>query len=120
MLQWGFNYAGPAEEAEKLLAPFNAIGAVAVEGSEVSYPEVAGVTAYSCPGANRIISTALTLEYNATTERAHYNQYLAKLAQYPELASGAYLYYEGYATAGFQAIPSDSTAYPHREENFIL
>jgi len=120
VLEWGFQYAGPGDEAEQLLAPFNAIGATAEDMGDVPYPIVSGVTSGDCPSAKRVMSTVMTLEYNITTERALYDLYVAKVAEYPEMAPTAYLWYEGYATAGYQAIPSDSTAYPHREENHIM
>ena len=120
MLEWGFQYGGPADEAEELLAPFNAIGAVTEDMGDFPYPAVAGVTAGVCPGAKRAISSAMTLEYNVTAERALYDLYVAKVAEYPQLAPNAYLWHEGYATAGMQAIPSDSTAYSQREENHIM
>ncbi|KAI1497641.1 hypothetical protein F5X99DRAFT_421199 [Biscogniauxia marginata] len=120
VLEWGFNYAGPADEAEELLKPFNAIGAVAEEMGDVSYPTVSGVTAGDCASANYVISSVMTLEYNITAERALYDHYVAKVAEYPEFGTTAYLWHEGYATAGYQAIPSDSTAYPHREENHLM
>lgn len=122
MLEWGFNYVGPAADAEKLLGPFNAIKAVQVTSSEASYPIVSGADDNECPlpGAKREISSVMTLEYNATTERTLYNLFNQKIAEYPGLAPSAYLWHEGYATAGMQAIPSKSTAYPHREENHLM
>lgn len=120
MLEWGFHYAGPGDEAEKLLAPFNAIGAVTEDMGDVPYPTLSGATSYFCPAAKRVISSALTLDYNVTTQRALYNHYVAKVAEYPELAPSAYLWHEGYATAGYQAIASESTAYAFRDENHIL
>lgn len=122
VLEWGFNYVGPAADAEKLLGPFNAIKAVQVTSSEASYPIVSGADDNECPlpGAKREISSVMTLEYNATTERTLYNLFNQKIAEYPGLAPSAYLWHEGYATAGMQAIPSKSTAYPHREENHLM
>ncbi|KAI1734122.1 hypothetical protein F4680DRAFT_454307 [Xylaria scruposa] len=109
VLKWGFYYAGPADEAEELLAPFNAIGAVAEDMFDASYPEVSDITAEDCAPGPLAISSAMTLEYNVTAERALYNNYLTNAAKYPELATTAY-----------QAVPFDSTAYPHREENHIM
>lgn len=120
MLEWGFNYAGPADEAEELLKPFNAIDAVAQDMGDVSYPTISGVTAEDCVAADYVISTVMTLEYNITAQRALYDHYVAKVAEYPELGTTAYLWHEGYSTAALQAIPSDSTAYPHREENHLM
>jgi len=120
VLEWGFQYAGPADEAERLLKPFNAIGAVAEDMGDVSYPEASGVTLDDCGSVDQVISSVMTLEYNITAERALYDHFVAKVAQYPELGTTAYLWHEGYATAGYQAIPSKSTAYPHREENHLM
>lgn len=120
VLEWGFDYAGPAADAEKLLGPFNAIKAVQVDSSEASYPIISGAEDTDCPGAKRAISSVMTLEYNVTTQRTLYNLFNKKIAEYPGLAPSAYLWHEGYATAGMQAIPSDSTAYPHREENHLM
>ncbi|KAI1112706.1 hypothetical protein F5Y14DRAFT_463082 [Nemania sp. NC0429] len=120
VLKWGFYYAGPAAEAEELLAPFNAIGAVAENTYDASYPVIADFTAGDCAAGRYAISSALSLQWNATAERALYDHYLANVARYPELGATAYLWHEGYATAAYQAIPSDSTAYPHREENHIM
>ncbi|RWA04937.1 hypothetical protein EKO27_g10166 [Xylaria grammica] len=120
VLKWGFYYAGSAEEAEEHLAPFSAIGAVAEDMFDASYPVVSDLTAGDCAAGPYAISSAMTLVWNATAERALYDHYLANVAKYPELGATAYLWHEGYATAGYQAIPSDSTAYPHREENHIM
>lgn len=121
MLKWEFQYAGPADEAEEILKPISAIGAVQDDMSDVSYPIASGLASGDiCGSANWAISSALTMEYNATAERALYDLYVANVAKYPELGTTAYYFHEGYATAGMQAIPSDSTAFPHREENHLM
>ncbi|ETS86020.1 hypothetical protein PFICI_04045 [Pestalotiopsis fici W106-1] len=120
VMEWGFQYAGPGDEAEALLAPFNAIGAIAEDQFDASYPTIAGTTSETCGSAKRAISSAMTLDYNITTERALYDHFVAKVAEYPDLAATAYLWHEGYSTEGYQIIPEDSTAYPHREENHLM
>ncbi|GAP88221.1 putative FAD binding domain-containing protein [Rosellinia necatrix] len=120
VLAWGFHYAGSAEEAEELLAPFNAIEALSSEQGDAPYPVVAGTTESDCVGGDIVTSTVMTQSYNITTERALYEQFNAKIAQYPELAPSALLWHEGYSTAAVQAIPSDSDAYPHREETHLM
>lgn len=87
---------------------------------DVPYPTLSGATSYFCPSANRVISSVLTLDYNVTAERALYDHYVAKVAEFPEIAPTAYLWHEGYATAGYQSIASESTAYAFREENHIM
>lgn len=120
VLDWGFYYAGSAEEAEDLLAPFNAIAAVAEEVFDASYPEVSDIVSSVCPPGAYALSSALLLEYNVTTERTLYDHFVAKVAENPELGATAYAWHEGYSTAGYQAVPSDSTAFPHREENHVM
>lgn len=120
VLVWGFEYAGPGADAEELLGPFNAIEALNVGSNEGSYPIISGAAFTDCPGAKRAISSVMTLDYNVTTQRTLYNLFNQKIAAYPEIIPSGYLWHEGYSTAGVQAIPSDSTAYPHREENHLL
>jgi hypothetical protein len=120
VLSWGFQYAGPADEAEALLAPFNAIGAVLEDMGDASYPTISGVTSETCGSAARAISSVMTLDYHLKAERELSNHFVTNVAAYPEIGASAYLWHEGYATAGFQAIPSNSTAYPHRDENRIM
>ncbi|KAH8716742.1 hypothetical protein GQ44DRAFT_688767 [Phaeosphaeriaceae sp. PMI808] len=120
VLKWDFYYAGSAAEAEELLKPFSAIGAVAEKTLDLSYPGVSDLTKGDCRGGNLSISSVMTLEYNVTAQRALYDHYVAKVAEIPELGATAYLWHEGYATAGYQAIPSEATSYPHRDENHIM
>lgn len=120
VLEWSFYYAGPADEAEEILKPFNAIGAVAEDVFDASYPEVSTLTDGDCAGAPIALVSVLTVEYNITAERALYDLYVANVARYPELAATAYAWHEGYATAGYQAVPSESTAFAHRGENHIM
>ncbi|KAI0548181.1 hypothetical protein F4679DRAFT_574299 [Xylaria curta] len=109
----GFNYGSIIMDTSvstiELLAPFNAIGAFAEDMFDASYSEVSDITAGDYAPGLLAISSAMTLGYNVPHKRS----------QYPELATTAYLWHEGYATAGYQTVPFDSTAYPHREENHI-
>ncbi|ORY71065.1 uncharacterized protein BCR38DRAFT_415840 [Pseudomassariella vexata] len=120
IIAWGFHYAGPAEDAEELLKPFNAIEAMSSTQGDMSYPEVAGVTGDDCVSGGYAISTVMTQTYNITTERTLYNHFNEKIKQYPELAPTALLWHEGYANAATQAIDSDFSAYPHRDENHLM
>ncbi|KAH7323177.1 hypothetical protein B0I35DRAFT_468063 [Stachybotrys elegans] len=116
----GFDYNGPAEEALAMIQPFTEIESLQESGRDVTFPEISGVAAGSCGGADYILSSAMLLEYNITTERLLYNHFNEKVAANPELGATAFLLHEGYATAGIKAIDPASTAYGHREENFIM
>lgn len=125
VLLWSFAYNGPAEDAEKLLEPFNAIGAATEDVQDVPYPEIAelsgtGENGPACTNGPYVISSNQILKYNVTAQRQLYDLFKQKLAQYPDLANGARLAHEGYANKAVQAIPSDSTAYAHREQNLIV
>ncbi|KAI3324037.1 FAD binding domain-containing protein [Xylariaceae sp. AK1471] len=125
VISWNFVYNGLAEEAEAILEPFNAIEAVSENVTDIPYveiPEVAGTALddpICSPGPN-VVANALLLEYNVTTQRHLYDLFAQKLAQYPAMASGSILAHEGYGNKAVQEVLSDSTAYPHREQNFIV
>ena len=124
-MSWSFAYDGPAEDAEELLQPFNAIGATSEVVRDVPYPEVAklqgtGETNATCTDGPFILSSNLLFRYNVRTQRQLYNQFNQKLSQYPELGLAARLAHEGYANKAVQAIPYDSTTYPHRVQNLIV
>ncbi|KAH6638611.1 hypothetical protein BKA67DRAFT_528734 [Truncatella angustata] len=119
ILWWTFAYAGPSDEAEAILQPFNEIGALSETQGDVPYPDIIypqDTAASSCGSGSYVISTMMTQTWNITTERKIYNLFNERIAEYPELSPAARLYYEGYATAGVQAIDSAVSAYPHRDE----
>ncbi|KAK7952001.1 uncharacterized protein PG986_007729 [Apiospora aurea] len=97
---WDFAYNGPAEEAEAMLQPFNAIEAVLQNVRDVPYVQIP--------------------DYNVTTQRRLYGLFARTLAQYPVMARGTLLAHEGYGNKAVQQVPSHATAYPHREQNFIV
>ncbi|KAI1771734.1 hypothetical protein F4818DRAFT_202391 [Hypoxylon cercidicola] len=119
ILWWTFAYAGPSSEAEEILAPFNAIGSLNEIMGDVPYPDIIypqDTAASSCGAGSYAISTIMTQTWNITIERQIYTLFNENIAKYPELSTTARLYYEGYSTKAVQEIPSDSTAYPHRDE----
>lgn len=124
-MSWSFQYNGPAEDAEALLQPFNAIGAASELVRDVPYPEIAelqgtGETNATCSDGPFVFSSNLLLRYNVTTQRQLYNQFNRKVSQYPGLGFAARLVHEGYANKAVQAIPRESTAYSHRDQNLIV
>lgn len=126
MLIWGFGYAGPAADAEKLLEPFNAIGALSEESGDVPYPEIAdvqgnGLENATCQsGSSYAGSTIYSLVYNVTAERQVYNLFNKKIALYPEFAAGASFLHEGYSDQAVTAVDPASSAFPHRDEHHLL
>ncbi|KAI1432414.1 FAD-binding domain-containing protein [Xylaria sp. CBS 124048] len=125
ILSWSFAYNGPAQEAEKLLAPFNAIGSVHEEVGDVPYidiPDIQGTSedGPACQDAPYVVSSNMLLRYNVTTQQAMYDQFNQYAAKYPQLGAGTRISFEGYANKAVQAIDSASTAYPHRDQNHIV
>ncbi|GAP88217.1 putative FAD binding domain-containing protein [Rosellinia necatrix] len=124
VLSWTFAYAGPAEEAEKILQPFNDIEAVSHVSGDVSYPELVeiqgtGLSSPVCYHGDHPVSSALLRTWNITTQRQIYDMFNEKVALYPELANTAILL-ETYATKGMSDIPAHTSAYPWREELHIV
>nr|BDX35617.1 FAD-linked oxidoreductase StrQ [Stachybotrys sp.] len=125
VLSWSFMYNGPAEDAEVYLQPFNDMGAVYEEAHDVEYPELAVLggtdeSGPSCINGPFVSSTLLLEKYNVTTQRALYHHFVQKVRENPELGTTARLAHQGYANAASRAIPWESTAYPHRDQNLIL
>ncbi|KAL9622087.1 MAG: hypothetical protein Q9160_003586 [Pyrenula sp. 1 TL-2023] len=126
VMLWSFAYNGPAEDAEKLLEPFNAIGS---EGEDVvqdvPYPQIAelsgtGETGPACTNGPYVESSNMIINYNVKAQRQLYDLFKQNLAQYPDLANGARLAHEGYSNKAVQAIPAESAAYAHRAQNLIV
>ncbi|KEY64683.1 hypothetical protein S7711_02883 [Stachybotrys chartarum IBT 7711] len=125
VLSWSFMYNGPARDADLHLQPFDDIGAEYEERHDVEYPELAALGGTdedgpSCVNGPFVSSTTLLKKYNVTTQRALYDHFVQKVAEYPELGTTARLAHQGYANAASQAINPHSTAYPHRDQNLIL
>ncbi|KAE8150125.1 FAD binding domain-containing protein [Aspergillus avenaceus] len=126
VLSWSFVYAGPAADAEHLLEPFNKIGAVSEEAGDVPYPEIAsiqgsGIDSPACiPGHRIVLGTASNQVYNITAERQVYNAFNTWAAQYPELAPWARATHDSYSNEAVKKVDPASTAFPQRDENFLL
>ncbi|KAI0197904.1 hypothetical protein F4808DRAFT_473476 [Astrocystis sublimbata] len=123
VLFWTFGYSGPADEAEAVLAPFNAIQAITQEMGDVPYPDIVGPQLTSqdtdCGDGAYAVTTTMTKTWNVTAERRNFELYRQNIALYPDLAPTSLLFYEGYAVKAVQAVPSASTAYPHRDQNHL-
>jgi hypothetical protein len=125
-LSWSFAYAGPAADAEKLLAPFNKIGSISEESGDIPYPDIpsiqgTGLESDACqPNRTYALSTAGTQVYNLTTERQIYDAFNAKIAQYPELVLSARVTHEGYSNKAVRSVDPASSAFPLREDFHLL
>jgi hypothetical protein len=125
VLSWSFAYAGPADDAEKMLEPFNKIEAISSDKGDGSYGDIlvkqgTDITSASCFSGKYEGSTAMLQTYNVTTERQIYNVLKDRLAAHPEFGGNALVFYEGYSSKATQAIDAKSTAYPHRNEYLVV
>lgn len=122
---WSFAYDGPAAEAERLLAPFNAIPAISSTKDDVSYPDLlvaqqTDINSASCSSQPYVGSTTWLQTYNFSSQREIYNLFNKKIAQNPGLAPGARVFFEGYSSKATQAIDPGSSSYPHRDEYLLV
>ena len=118
-----FEYAGSESEAAPLLEPFTALGPSDVTTGNVPYPQLAdqtgtGVESPLCAHGLQRMDFAVELEtYNVTAVRASFDAYTNLMRAIPEIQSTSSLVFENYALNAFQAVPAESTAYPHRYVN---
>ncbi|KAI1119047.1 hypothetical protein F5Y14DRAFT_460392 [Nemania sp. NC0429] len=124
-LFWSFTYAGPAAAAEKLLEPFTAIENVGEESGDVPYPDLSAAQKIdaahgSCDSGTYASSSILLQQHNVTAQREAYDKFNELARRYPELAAVSRIDYEGYATKAVQAIHTNATAYPHRDQTHIV
>ncbi|RYP45210.1 hypothetical protein DL768_008403 [Monosporascus sp. mg162] len=125
VLSWYFAYAGPAEEAEEILKPFNEIEAAAEESGDVPYPDIPRIQEMdmesgTCSSNSYVGSSASLQRYNITTERQIYQLFNETVALYPGIGAGSRVFHEGYSTEAVQAIDPDSSAYPHRDDLHLV
>ncbi|KAL8885569.1 MAG: hypothetical protein Q9192_006627 [Flavoplaca navasiana] len=126
VIWWTFAYRGTAQEAERLLAPFNAIDSVYEESGDVPYPGVSiaqgnGENQFICQDNEvRITSTAGLQVYNLTAELQIYNGFKRRIANNPTLAAGAGILHEGYSTEAVDNKNPDDSAYPFRADHHLM
>lgn len=125
VLFWTFTYRGTAREAEKYLAPFNAIEAVYSVQGDVPYPQVAKAQGTSmtdpiCQHDNvHSTSTVFLQSFNATAERLIFEGFKQRVAQDPVLAAGTVIMHEGYSTEAVEATNPADSAYPFRTDRHL-
>ncbi|RAL17397.1 FAD-binding oxidoreductase [Aspergillus homomorphus CBS 101889] len=121
---WSFSYAGSEEEAQELLAPFDALGPLNITGGNVPYPEIANAqkTGLNDPvcahGFERIVSTAGLQIYNVTAQRAIYDAFDDMIQTYPAF-NGSVVLMEGYPVDGVLKVDPALSAYPWRDDYLL-
>ncbi|KAI6349208.1 FAD-linked oxidoreductase oxr2 [Pyricularia grisea] len=125
VVSWVFGYAGPAEEAEALLEPFNRLKPAAEQSGDVPYPEVAtamgtGQDQPLCqPGDAHVQVTSQFNVYNVTAERALYQLFNRTIAEHPQLADSV-AFHEGYSTAAVDRVDPNASAVAFRDRKLLM
>ncbi|KEY64676.1 hypothetical protein S7711_02876 [Stachybotrys chartarum IBT 7711] len=125
LIWWSFSYAGPQADAEAYLGPFDSLGPINVTDGNVPYPEAlhavgTGLDDPMCDhGVNHIVGTAGTQLYNITTQRAVFELFREKIAEYPGLVA-TYVVMEAYSLGAVLAKDPDSSAFPMRDDYLLL
>ena len=115
---------GTKEQAAPYTQPFFDLGPVLHNDSSVPYPSLASATglgddSFTCAhGYNRIQYPVGLLTYNVSNTREVYDIFKQQTVETPALNLSTTVF-EGYSLEGVKAVPSDSTAYPHREDNIL-
>ncbi|KAI0532242.1 hypothetical protein GGR58DRAFT_523389 [Xylaria digitata] len=125
VISWTFGYRGTARDAEKLLAPFNKIGAAWDESGDVPYSQIPDVQGTGLNGPlcvnnmTHITSTANLQVFNVTIERQIYETYVKWVKKYPEFNT-AEITHEGYSNKAIRNFNPDDSAFPSRYDNHLV
>ncbi|ORY63307.1 uncharacterized protein BCR38DRAFT_475286 [Pseudomassariella vexata] len=124
VLVLSINYGGSADDAAPYVDAFKAFGPVSVEEGEAPYSQIANASGTDVDdplcshGTQRMQFAADLTTYNITTNRAVFELYKEKTVAQP-LFRGTIVVFESYSLQGVQSVPSENTAYPHRDDNII-
>lgn len=118
-------WEGASTIPDQYAAPFRALGAVMHISTVIPYPQVAVATgngddAPVCGHGTSTLRFPISVEsYNIPALRAVYNSLRDLMNNYPAF-NGSLFLFEGYAVQGVKAIPDDSTAFAHRQDNLLM
>lgn len=100
------------------------LGPVATKNGTVPYPDLAnaigtGIDSPICQGGNSGETFPVGLRtYNISTNRAVYDLYKRMVNEEPGFNNSA-VQFENYPVRKMQSVPAESTAYPHRDDNWL-
>ncbi|KAI0412992.1 hypothetical protein F5X98DRAFT_391328 [Xylaria grammica] len=117
---------GVTEVDSAYMTPFEDLGPVftnSLGGSYTDIPTWIGESNDSppCQKAGFVnIRFPIDLEsYNATAQRLAYELFASKTQEFPALNNSLFLF-EGYSLQGVKEVPSESSAYPFRQDNLLV
>jgi hypothetical protein len=118
-------YQGASAVPAQYTTPLLAIGPVVQKANVTDYP---GLTLVDGTDVNNAVCTQhdsvnamfpISFKaYNIKAQRAAYDSFNAFTSD-PTFINSAVLF-EGYSTQAVKAVPSDSTAFPHRADNILM
>ncbi|MCJ1377218.1 hypothetical protein MMC17_000310 [Xylographa soralifera] len=118
------NYVGTQAQAQQYVAPYLALNPAYTNDGMLPYPEIAGATGtgsndFACQhGYNRIQYPVGLLTYNISTSRQVFELFKNQTLETPAFNLST-VAFEGYSLEAVKAVASDSTAFPHREDNIL-
>lgn len=122
---WSFAYVGSPADAERHLAPFNALGAEWEDKGAVSLPELAAVQKTGledelcAPGRTHVMATAGIQAYNVTVQREIYDLFVRNVALHPELGA-TWVLHEGYSVEAVRKVDPAASAYAQRDDYLLM
>jgi hypothetical protein len=118
-------YNGPMEEARQYSAPVHALGPVGYTSGVTDYPGTmhllpANANYPNCQPPGTAFFRGIDVNrYEVPAVRNWFDTFSDMLATEEALASSICLL-EGYSVQGVQAVPAESTAFPHRNQRLLL
>lgn len=119
-------YAGPEADGKALMdanfghiTPVQRVDAV-IPWNQLGIQGVAGFAPILCTrGERKNTITVNTMTFNVADMRASWNEYAAFVTAHPEASQSMWLI-EAYPLQAVQAINESNTAFPGRQDRFIL
>jgi hypothetical protein len=118
-------YNGPIEEARQYSGPVHALGPVSYTSGVTDYPGtmhllLSDANDPNCqPQGTAFFRGIDVIRYEIPALRNWFNIFSDMLAT-EEAFAGSICLLEGYSVQGVQAVPAESTAFPHREQRLLL
>ncbi|KAJ4287028.1 hypothetical protein N0V88_007792 [Collariella sp. IMI 366227] len=118
-------YNGPLEQARGYSRPIRNLNPVAYRSGKTEYPGIQAVMATEkdgpvCEPKGSVIYRGFDVnKYNLTAVRNWFDIFTEKMVT-EEAFAQSFCMLEGYSVQGVQAVPADSTAFPHRGQRLLL
>lgn len=125
MIQFLVVYNGPMEECKRYSAPVHALGPISYTSGATEYPGVmealaADANSIHCQPKGTAWFRGIDVNhYELPALRAWFDIFSKMLAS-EEAFAGSFCILEGYSVQGVQAVPAESTAFPHRDRRLLL